>query len=223
MSELQKKDEEITLKPVKPSVFGMILNPSEQFERLKSNPMVSIPFLLVTLIYTIGTGIMAFGMESSWLLAELSPEEAELFAEIEMFMRIMVLVTGLFVPIIGALVFAVIFIIIAKMSSSAVTFKKLLSIGLFVSVIGGLGVVFNAMMSTIFGTNPDIPFTSLAILFSENNSLSNLLISIEVFAIWQLIVTVKGLRKVANFGPALAWLSTIVFYFIGILFVVFVS
>ncbi|OIJ17183.1 hypothetical protein BKP37_01220 [Anaerobacillus alkalilacustris] len=222
MSELHERNE-IILKPGKPSLFGLFLYPGEQFEKLKANPLIFVPLLLVTLIYTIGTAIMAFGMDSSWLLVQFSPEEADLFAEMEMFMRIGILFFGLFIPIISALLFAIVFIIIAKISRSAVTFKQLVSLGIFVSVIGGIGILFNAIMTTFFGTNPDIPFTSLAIFFGEESELMALLIGIEVFSIWQLIVTVTGLRKVANFGAALAWIASIVFYFISIMITLLIS
>ncbi|MFN7249511.1 MAG: YIP1 family protein [Anaerobacillus sp.] len=215
MSELHEKSEEISVKPGKPSVFGVLLNPSEQFDKLKANPLVLVPLLLVTVLYTIAMGITAFGMDSTWLLAQLGPEEVEIFAELEMFMRITMLITGLFMPVFGALIFAVIYIIIAKISKSVVTFKQLFSLAVFVSVIGGVGVLFNAIMTTLLGTNPDIPFTSLAILFDTEN-VNSLFLSIEVFSIWQLIVTVIGLRKVANFSAALAWIVTIVFYFFSI-------
>ncbi|OIJ21694.1 hypothetical protein BKP45_02950 [Anaerobacillus alkalidiazotrophicus] len=219
MSELHERNE-IILKQGKPSLFGMFLYPGEQFEKLKAKPLIFVPLLLVTLIYTLGTAIMAFGMDSSWLLVQISPEEADLFAEMEIFMRIGILFFGLFIPIISALLFAIVFIIIAKISRSAVTFKQLFSLGIFVSVIGGIGVLFNAIMTTFFGTNPDIPFTSLALFFGEESAL---LIGIEVFSIWQLIVTVTGLRKVANFDAVLAWIATIVFYVISIIIALLIS
>ncbi|OIJ18057.1 hypothetical protein BKP45_10670 [Anaerobacillus alkalidiazotrophicus] len=222
MSELHEKSKEIIVKLGKPSVFGMFLNPSEQFQKLKANPLVFVPLLLVTLLYTIAMAIIAFGTDSSWLLAEIGPEDIEIFAEMEMFMRIMMLVTGVFIPVMGALIFAVVIIIVAKISKSEVTFRQLFSLAVFVSVIGGVGVLFNAIMTTLLGTNPDIPFTSLASLFGEEN-VSPLFISIEVFSIWQLIVAVVGLRKVANFGAALAWIVMILFTIFSIFLALLVS
>ncbi|MEB1807924.1 MAG: YIP1 family protein [Bacillaceae bacterium] len=129
MSEVKISPEE-SFKPEKPSLLGMVFSPGEQLERVNGNPRVLVPLLLVTLLYTIGAAITAFGMGSTWILQELGPDEAQFFAELEGFMRIMILVTGLFIPLIGALIFAVVFLIIAKAAGKViVTFKKLYSLG----------------------------------------------------------------------------------------------
>ncbi|MDE5415721.1 YIP1 family protein [Alkalihalobacterium chitinilyticum] len=216
MSEVKVSSEE-NFKPEKPSLLGMVFSPGEQLERVKGNPKVLVPLLLVTLLYTIGAAITAFGMDSTWILQELGPDEAQFFAEIEGFMRVMILVTGLLVPLIGALIFAVVFLIVAKAAGKAnVTFKKLYSLSLFVSVIGGLGFLFNGIMTTVFGANPNTPFTSLAVLMQAEGKLAIVLATIEVFTIWQIIVTVLGVRKVAEFNAGLAWASVIIYTVIGI-------
>ena len=78
-------------------------------------------------------------------------------------------------------------------------------------IINGIGV---ALLGGTAGTM----YTSLGSLIGAEGTMGALLTSIEVFAIWGMILQAIGLQKVANFSKGLAWTIVIVFFAIGIIF-----
>ena len=47
----------------KPSLIGMIMNPTVQFERIRENPKILVAILIVTFLTVIGMLMMSSGMD----------------------------------------------------------------------------------------------------------------------------------------------------------------
>ncbi|MDV2583640.1 Yip1 family protein, partial [Alkalibacillus haloalkaliphilus] len=60
MSETAHQIDPVEHKKEKPSLFKVITDPGEQFSRIKENPKVLVPLLIVTVIYALWAAIMAF-------------------------------------------------------------------------------------------------------------------------------------------------------------------
>lgn len=202
----------------KPSIFGMILNPGEQFLRIKENPKIIVALLIVTLLTTIGSVMMAQGIDftNDPNFAGASEEEMMFLA---ITMQVTFIAVGLFSPVFGALISSVIYLIIAKISGSSVTFKQLFSMSVFIFMITALSFLVNgiAFMATGNG-DPEIMFTSLNSFINAGGSLGAFLNTIEIFTIWSMILTAIGLQIVANFSKVLSWSLVIGFYLVTTVF-----
>lgn len=204
---------EQTVKQEKPSLFGMIWSPSEQFDRIKQTPKIWVPLLLVTLLFTAGMALLAFSMDASYFeLGDLTEEEAGLFLIIGM---ITMIIVGVFTPIFTVLISTVIYLLICKIASSDVTFKQLFSMNTYILVISAIGLIINSIITALIGGNPDVFITSVAGLLNAGpGSVWN---SFEVFAIWQTIITAIGLHRVAGLSKGLAWTIAVIFFVLGII------
>lgn len=203
---------DVHTKKEKPSLFGMFTSPGVQFERIRQNPKIWVPLIIISILYAVGMALMAASMDVQTLIDQGIPEDQ---AEIALgFTKVTLAVTGIFTPIIGVLVSSAIQLLIAKFGSSSVSFKQLFSMNTFIMIIGAVGVILNMAIRYAIGGNPDIYITSLAGLL--NHDKPGVLGSIEVFSIWSTILTAIGLHKTAQLSKGLAWTIAILFFLVGI-------
>ncbi|MFH7818394.1 YknW family membrane protein [Neobacillus thermocopriae] len=200
------------LKKENPSLLGMFTSPGEQFERIKVNPKIWMPLLIVSILYGIGSTLMALSMDVGTLIDQGVPEDQAEF--LLGFTKITTSITGFFTPIIGVLISSAIYLLVAKIAGASVTFKQLFSMNTFIMVISGIGLVLNMAIIYLINGNPDIFITSLAGVFNQEKT--GLLSSIEIFGIWSTILTAIGLHKTANFSKGLAWTIAIIFFLISL-------
>lgn len=200
----------------KPKLFGMFTNPGDQFERIKENPKIWVPLLIVSIFYVIGMTLMSLSMDTSTLIDQGIPEdEAELVLGIT---RVTVAITGIITPIFAVLISSAIHLIITKIAGSPATFKQLFSMNTFIMIIGAAGVILNMVIRYAIGGNPEIYVTSLAGLLNQDKA--GVLSSFEIFTIWTTILTAIGLHKTGQLSKGLAWTIAIIFFLIGIGFAV---
>lgn len=198
--------------PENPSMFRMILHPVEEFKKLKETPNVLIPILLMTLLFGIGGAVLAFTTDFLDLLGPVnSPEEIAMMKMIEPGIRSSIFIGATLAPLLGGVLGAVLMWILVKLTSSDATFKQLFSLNVFLMVIPVLGLWVNLLLTTVFGLHPLQYVTGLTLFFDVYDPLYTLAGIVEVFAIWNLILTAIGLIVVASIKPATAWTVTILF------------
>lgn len=217
-NEMQMNNEEgIVLK--KPSIFGMIMNPTEQFERIKKNPKFIVALLIVTGLTMVGMFLMAQGMDFIGNDPELMEMGEEALVFITLIAQITFVVAGLFTPIITIVVATAIYFAVAKLTQSTVTFKQLFSMTTYIGIINGISIVINGLSFMVVGTaDPDTLFTSINSIIGATGFLGGFLSSIEIFSIWTLIISALGLQIVAKFSKGLSWGIAIAFFIIMALF-----
>ena len=205
-------EKEMNVKKENPSLIGMFTSPGLQFERIKGNPKIWGPLILISIIYALGMTLMALSMDVETLIDSGLPEDqAEMILAIT---KVTIAITGIIAPIITILISSVIQLIIAKIGSTTATFKQLFSMNTYIMIIGAIGLIINMAVRFGIGGNPEIYITSLAGLL--NLEKAGALGSIEIFGIWGVILTALGLHKTAGFSKGLAWTIAIVFFLIGI-------
>ncbi|WP_052404853.1 Yip1 family protein [Bacillus rubiinfantis] len=203
---------EMNINQEKPTLFGMFTNPSVQFEKIRQNPKIWLPLLIVTILYVIGTVFMAAMLDVQLLIDQGVPKDQ---AELALgFTKIVTAVTGVFTPIIGILVSSVVQLFLSKFGSSSVTFKQLFSMNTFIMIIGAVGMVINMAIRYAIGGSPEIYLTSIAGLLNQETS--GVLSALEVFSIWSTILTAFGLQKTAGLSKGLAWTIAILFFLVSI-------
>lgn len=201
----------------KPSLFGMIMNPREQFERIKQNPKIIVALIIVTLLTTVGMVMMANGIDfmNDPTLAGMPEEELMMVAMIS---QIGFVIVGVFTPVFGILIAAFIHWIIGKIVHSEASFKQMFSMNTYIFVISAISFILNGIVFMLIGGEAEILFTSLNSIIGAKGILGAFLGSIEIFSIWAYIITALGLQVVAKFSKGLSWAVVIVFYIVGLIF-----
>lgn len=197
----------------KPSIFGMIWSPIEQFERIRERPRILGPMAIIIGLFIVGMLITMFSVDTG--LEGLSNGEMVGFA---VFLAVTSGILGVIAPIIGTLISSFIYWIIAKLARSEVSFKQLFSMCTYIMIISVLGSIINGVGIAILGGDGETMFTSLGSFIPVEGAIGGLLNSIELFGIWGVILAALGLNRVANFSKGLAWTVSIAFFVIGVVF-----
>jgi hypothetical protein len=203
----------------KPSIFGMIMNPGEQFMRLRERPIFLVPFIIVTVLTIIGMWMMSQGIDFTELDENMPPVSGDELAFFETITKITFFVTGLFTPIISILISTVIYFIVAKIVKTDVGFKQLFSMSTFIYFISAIAIVINGLaMMLAGGGDENALFTSLNSVVGADGALGALFNMIEVFSIWAIILGALGLQIVAKFSKVLSWSVVIGLFVVGAIF-----
>lgn len=205
------------VKSEKPSLVGMITSPGEQLERIRERPLIWGPLIYVTILFIIGTWAQSMGIEIPGLEG-LSPEEEALVSRIS---TISTVVSAVFMPIIIIFISSVIYMLVAKIARSEVRFKQMFSMMTHITIIGALGVVLNGILFAVFGGGDGSYYTSLGSLIEAEGAMAGLLDSLEIFSIWNVILTAMGLERVARMSKTASWSVSIAFFVIPVLFSMF--
>ena len=162
-------ENEVVEKQKNPKLFSMFWSPGEQLNRIRQNPKIWIPLLIVTILYIVGSTIMAFTMKvEDFMLPEMTTQEAEMIAAIG---KTTAAVTGFILPIMTILISTVIYLIIVKIAKKDTTFKQLFSMNTFIMVIGAVGLILNNLIVAAIDGEAGIFITSLAGLLNSDSAL----------------------------------------------------
>lgn len=190
----------------KPSLFGMFLEPKKQFERLKDNPIILVPFIIIAVLTTIGMFVMMSQIDFIAQDPELANMGEDELMFVTIFTQVIFVITGILAPAVSILVSSFVYFIVAKIAKSEVSFKQLFSMNTFIYIISILGIFVNALaFFAVDNPNPDVYLTSLNSIVEADGALGVLFTSIEIFSIWNIILTAIGLQIVAKFSKGLSW------------------
>ncbi|WP_347551006.1 YIP1 family protein [Pseudalkalibacillus hwajinpoensis] len=200
----------------KPSIPGMIWSPGEQFEKIRTNPKIWIPLIVLTVMSLLAGWLMTLspGFEEQ-MTAGGGVNEEDMSGFIT-FIKFTTVLSAGFGPAFGVLFSSFIYWLITKATSSEVTFKQLFSMSTFITIIGALGLILNGILLAIFGGSIETLYTSVGSLVDAEGGLGAFLNSIEIFGIWTTILFAIGLHITAGWSKILAWTISIVFFLIGI-------
>ncbi|EPC8408068.1 Yip1 family protein [Bacillus thuringiensis] len=195
----------------KPSLFGMITSPGEQFERMKTSNAVWGAFWLLVLIAGLVGGFAAY-------VYSLTPEAINLNKELGVTVSAamtygmgfgVIAISMAFVFLISAVVYKVLMVFISNDTS----YKKLLAITVYSSVISLLGLLINTILAYILGGTGQEMYTGLEPIFASSSGVVKGIVSkFEVFTIWGYAVTWLGLQITAGLTKKQATIITIVFF-----------
>ena len=109
---------------------------------------------------------------------------------------------------------------VGRLLKSKVTFKQTLSMILHVSVISGLLWIFHMLITMMFGqSNIMMPMSSAASLLpdsAQGSILAALLMPLDVFSIWYMIVLYMGLNIVCGYSRRAAGIAVTINILISI-------
>lgn len=194
----------------KPSLLGIITNPTAQFERIRERPLIWGAMSVIIILFIIG-----LWLNSLSVAIEVDEKYQEIFAII---VTMFVIIGGIIAPLFGTLVTSVIHLLIAKIVQLEVSFRQLFSMNTYLMIISVLSLIVNSVILEITHVDSEKLPTSLGSVVEADGALGAVFDSIEIFTIWGVILVAIGLHKVAGFSKGLAWTVSIVFFIIGIIF-----
>lgn len=203
----------------KPSLLGVITDPRTQFERIRKNPRILVPFIIITVLTVVGMLLMMTQIDfigDDPILNDMGEEEL-MFVTIGS--QIVFVLAGLFAPAFGILINTVVYFIVAKIVKSAVTFKQLFSMSVYIYIISVISLFVNALaFFALNNPDPELYVTSLNSIVQAEGALGAILVSIEIFTIWGIILTALALQIVAKFSKGLSWGVVIGIFVVTLLF-----
>ncbi|MGG0537987.1 Yip1 family protein [Priestia aryabhattai] len=190
----------------KPSIFGFITSPVVQFEKMKSNPVIWGPLLLI-LILTAATTILAVYTPQA---QEALQQQKEAGIEVNSTFSMI----GGVIAVVATLAFtSLILFLIAKLGTGKTTYRQMFSLNLFVTFITVIGQLINTGVAALTHTSANV--TSLNGMVDAKGAMGGVFNSIEIFSIWGLILTAVGLQKVANVSKAASIITVIILFILG--------
>src|SRR5699024_7182008 len=128
---------------------------------------------------------------------------------------------GIINTVVSILFSAALYLLIARVNHSKVTFKHLFSMHTYIMLMTSMSIAVNGFIAFLLGNNyaeNSSLFTSLGAFISVEGPMGVLLNSVEVFGIWTLVLTIIGLQKVAQFTKSQALIVALIFFFVDIIF-----
>ncbi|MBE7097053.1 Yip1 family protein [Bacillus cereus] len=199
----------------KPSLLGMITSPGEQFERMKNSNAVWGAFWILSLLSGITGGIGAY-------VYSLTPESIKLNQELGVNVTPVItfgagFVFGILGMIIGFFISAAVYKVLMMLMSNDTSYKKLLTITVYSSIISLLGLLINTVLALILGGSGKEFYTGLGPIFaSSGGTVKGIANSIEVFTIWGFVITWLGLQITAGLSKKKATILMVIFFILTI-------
>jgi hypothetical protein len=195
----------------KPSLLGLISNPSEQFERLRERPLVAVPLIIVFLMMMAGTVLTLAGTDFVAQFGAVGDPLGD---------RQMAVTIGWTVGIILALIYifglfflgALIYWICAKIAGSSVKYKHMLSLNIFILFISSIGMIINGLVIFFTNVDPTSNVTSLKSIIPAEEPVASILNTFEIFSICGYILLAIGYQKVAGLSKKASWTITIILF-----------
>ncbi|MGN5652494.1 Yip1 family protein [Bacillus sp. Brlt_9] len=199
----------------KPSLLGMITSPGLQFERMKTSNAVWGAFWILTVLGGLVAGFAAY-------VYSLTPEAIKFNKDLgvtvspEMTFGTGV-VFGAIGMAIGFFVSAAVYKVLMMLMSNDTSYKKLLAITVYSSIISLIGLLINTILAFVLGGSGQEMYTGLGPIFaSSGGALKGIANSIEVFTIWGFVITWLGLQITAGLSKKKATILMVVFFILTI-------
>lgn len=206
-----------------PSLLGILFSPGEEFERIREKPRFGVALVTILVLSIVFQAFVGFALVENPVYQEQSGvEETGISSEIVVVgIVIGMMIAGLFVtPIILLLrsLFHWLFILLFRGEAA---FKQVFSLNthLFILPVLSLFVYMIFLWATGGGgAEPELYPTSLAAFVPGEGFVGGLLSGVEIFAIWELILTAGGLAVIGGLSKGKGWVIALII-FVAALFI----
>jgi hypothetical protein len=197
----------------KPSIFGIILSPGMQFERMKEKAPIGLPIFVMIVLLAIGGALVSYVSLNNPVIKNINAT-AEMKIPLGLTLGMGAVGTGVG----GAISFFIIagfYKICMIFMGNDTPYKKLLAITIYSSIITAIGLFVNGIIGVILG-GYETTYTSLAPLFGDNKTLQAIAGRFEIFNIWYYVVLAIGLQIVAGLSKNKAITLVVILFLIGL-------
>ncbi|PFE13222.1 Yip1 family protein [Bacillus cereus] len=198
----------------KPSLFGMIISPGLQFERMKTSEKVWGMFFLVALLQGLVGGLTTYVVNTSPEMIKMQKELGKLAGKSSITSEVIYGIGSGFVgAMLGALFVAAIYKVFMMFFGNDTSYKKLLKIVVYANIVLIIGGLINGIIALILDGGAT-QYTSLGPLFEQGSLAYGIGNTIELFYLWNLVLIWLGLQITAGLGKVKAAIPIIVLFII---------
>lgn len=182
------------------SFFGIIVSPVDTIKQFKNRTKLLTPLIIISILHGIYAGIYSYTMlGKNDNVNELAQASGTTEERIQ-FVGGMISGTYTMLTIVFSIIILSVFLkFLSIFLNKDITFKQLMSIITYSSIIPFLGLVLNFFLSKLLGYQDVISFTSLSSLV-VSDLLSSILEIFDVFRIWHYVLIGMGLYYVAGWS-----------------------
>lgn len=202
----------------KPSLFGIITSPALQFQRMKDNAPIGGPLAIMMIIMAI-TGALSSYISLNNPLVKNALSSSAGFQIPPVLTIGMGAVGGLIGGAIMFFAMGAIYKVFMMLLGNDTTYKKLVSIVIYTSIISSLGALLNLLIAVAVG-GYELTYTSLSALAGNNSTLKAILDNFDIFQIWHYVVLGMALHIAAGLSKNKATTLLAIFFILGILLTV---
>ncbi|PEK11711.1 hypothetical protein CN683_24535 [Bacillus toyonensis] len=197
----------------KPSLLGMFTSPSAQFTKLKSTKKVWGIFFLVALLQSLINGVSTYVSQNTPEMLELKKQFGDDMQESMGLLIGKAIGTGFLGAVIGTLFVAIVYKVFLVFFGNDTSYKKIIGIITYASIVLLTGALLNALLALIFGGGIT-GYTNLAFLFSEGTIAYGIASTIEIFHLWYMFLIWIGLQTTAGLSKVKSAVPIIVIFLI---------
>lgn len=188
----------------KPTIIGVSTRPSEHLKRVWENPVVWWPLSCVLILTVVVTYLSELVNKGMW--ADLSLPVPVVYV---------VTLIGL---VFGIVINAAIYKFIVFLAKGDASFRQLFSAVLFITPVTIIGTVISHLAVIFFHVPKDITVSSLNALIRMSGPWHAVLANIDLFVIWNLVLTGFLFIQVGRISPRISWVIIGVFYILSLIF-----
>lgn len=188
----------------KPTIIGVSTRPSEHLKRVWENPVVWWPLSFVLILTVVITYLSELVNKGMW--ADLSLPVPVVYV---------VTLIGL---VLGIVINAAIYMFIVFLAKGDASFRQLFSAVLFITPVTIIGSIISHLAVILLHVPKDITVTSLNALIRISGPWHAVLANIDLFVIWNLVLTGFLFIQVGRISPRISWVIIGVFYILSLIF-----
>lgn len=188
----------------KPTIIGVSTRPSEHLKRVWENPVVWWPLSCVLILTVVVTYLSELVNKGMW--ADLSLPVPVVYV---------VTLIGL---VFGIVINAAIYKLVVFLAKGDASFRQLFSAVLFITPVTIIGTIISHLAVILFHVPKDITVTSLNALIRISGPWQAVLANIDLFVIWNLVLTGFLFIQVGRISPRISWVIIGVFYILSLIF-----
>ncbi|SIR71840.1 Protein of unknown function [Bacillus cereus] len=198
----------------KPSLLGMITSPGLQFERMKKSEKVWGMFFLVALLQGLLSAFTTYVTNISPEMVKMKKELGEFAGQSSLTTEVIYgTVSGTLGAMLVTVIIAAIYKVFMMFFGNDTSYKKLVMIIVYASIVVIVGGFINGIIALILGVAPTA-YTSLGPLFEEGSVAYGIGNSIELFYLWNIVLIWLGLQITAGVSKVKAAIPIIVLFII---------
>ncbi|GLF90340.1 hypothetical protein Saga11_15990 [Bacillus safensis] len=188
----------------KPTIIGVSTRPSEHLKRVWENPVVWWPLFCVLILTVVLTYLSELVNEGMW-------------ADLSLPIPVVYVVT-LIGLLLGIVINTAIYKFIVFLAKGDASFRQLFSAVLFITPVTIIGTIITHLAVILFHVPKVITVTSLNALIRMAGPWHAVLANIDLFVIWNLVLTGFLFIKVGRVSPRISWTIIGVFYILSLIF-----
>ncbi len=193
----------------KPSILGIIWRPQVELERIRQQPVIWLPLIILSLVHMVGL-LFATRVKS----VEWSNQTQQTISYTYMLFDSLLVDLLSFLLTIG--VIGILIYFIAKVLRRGVTLFQVFALSIFLQVIPTLGLLIQALVHVLEWKEKYVFYNLAEILHLSTGHLAYAFGYITIFVVWNWIVNVISYRKVIGFSMFVSIIITILMWYLPI-------